>query len=185
MDTCTYIHCIYVYTCMYTVVNKKKLIIIIGIDVDTPQGHMRAHAVLLISCVDLPAQAKLLNMKQYNGKFGCHACEDEGAPRPGTHLQRNWPFNLSCNLRTHSSVKCSAREAVRDRKPVSQFIFMCLSVLFSLHLKASREFSSIFRLYMYDLPQRIREGYCSYSVSVCMCVCYHASCYIPRLHVYV
>ena len=30
-----------------------------GIDVDTPEGHMKAHAVLLICCVDLPAQAKL------------------------------------------------------------------------------------------------------------------------------
>ena len=109
---------------------------------------MRALAVLLISCMDLPAQAKLLNMKQYNGRFGCHACEDEGIPRPGTHLQRNWPFNSSCNLISHSSVKCSAREAVRDRKPVSHNPHLCVYLCyFSLHLKTSREFSSIFCLY--------------------------------------
>ncbi len=102
-----------------------------GIDVDTPQGPMKAHAVLLISCVDLPAQAKLLNMKQYNGKYGCHVCEDEGVPRPGAHMQRNWPFNSSCNLRTHSSVKCNAREAVQVRKPVSHNSHTCLSTYYT------------------------------------------------------
>ena len=98
-----------------------------GIDVDTPQGHMKAHAVLLICCVDLPAQAKLLNMKQYNGKYGCHACEDEGIPRPGAHMQRNWPFNLSCNLRTHDSVKCNARQAVGVRQPVSHALYHAIN----------------------------------------------------------
>ena len=75
-----------------------------GIDIDSPQGHMKAHAALLMCCVDLPAQAKLLNMKQYNGKFGCPACEDEGVSRLGARMHRNWPFTLSCNLRTHDSV---------------------------------------------------------------------------------
>ena len=34
-------------------------------------------------------------------------------------------------------------------------------------------------------PRRMREGYCSRSVCVCVClsVCYHANCYIPRLRV--
>ena len=41
---------------------------------------MTAHAVLLLFCVDLPVQAKFLNMKQYNGACGCHACEDKGVP---------------------------------------------------------------------------------------------------------
>ena len=91
-----------------------------GIDVDTPEGHMKMHAVVLICCVDLPAQAKLLNMKQYNGKNGCPACEDEGVPSPGAHMHRNWPFNVICNLRTHTSVKCNAREAVRVGKPVGR-----------------------------------------------------------------
>ena len=36
----------------------------VGIEVNTPDGIMTAHAVLV--CVDLPAQAKLLNMKQYS-----------------------------------------------------------------------------------------------------------------------
>ena len=148
--------------------------------------------VLLISCVDLPAQAKLLNMKQYNGKFGCHACEDEGAPRPGTHLQRNWPFNLSCNLRTHSSVKCSAREAVRDRKPVSHnsFTFMCLSVLFQHPFESQKPvrsfppFSAYTCMTYLNNPQRIREGYCRYSVSVCVSVTTLAATYLIYTYIF-
>ena len=116
METCVHV----CHDCNYT-----------GIDVDTPQGHMKAHALLLICCVDLPAQAKVLNMKQYNGKFGCPACEDEGVPRPGAHMQRNWPFNLSCTLRTHSSVKCNAQEAVRVRNPVSYTSHLCACLCYS------------------------------------------------------
>ena len=45
-----------------------------------------------------------------------------------------------------------------------------------MHLTA-RKFGGEFN------PQRMREG-CS-SCSVCMCVCYHASCYIHVHHLYV
>ena len=35
-------------------------------------------------------------------------------------------------------------------------------------------------------PRRMREGYGSHFVCVCVCmvcVCYHASCHIPRLYI--
>ena len=54
-------------------------------------------------------------MKQYNGKFGCAICEDEGVPRPGAHMQRNWPCTTNCALRTHTSVKHCAQEAGRTK----------------------------------------------------------------------
>ena len=138
---------------------------------------MKAHAVLLICCVDLPAQAKLLNMKQYNGKFCFPACEDEGVPRPGAHMQRNWPFNLSCNLRTHSSVKCNAREAVRVRKPVSHTSYLCACRCYScLYWKVvvifPPDFAHICMIYFVIVPNNWpsvhAHGNCS--ASVCMSI---------------
>ena len=70
----------------------------VGIEVNTPDGVMKAHAIILICSIDLPAQAKVLNMKQYNGKFACPMCEDEGVPRPRAPMIRNWPFNPSSTL---------------------------------------------------------------------------------------
>lgn len=91
----------------------------LGIEVNTPDGLMTAHAVLLLVCVDLPAQAKLLNMKQYNGAYGCHACEDEGVPRSGCPTARDWPcITPQSPLRTHESVISDASEATRCSRAV-------------------------------------------------------------------
>ena len=56
---------------------------------------MTARAVLLVS-VDSPAQAKLLNMKQYNGAYGCHACED-GVPRSGCPTAHDYSMKSTEN----------------------------------------------------------------------------------------
>ena len=63
-----------------------------GITVNSPQGIVTCHAVLLLACVDLPAQAKMINMKSYNGKHTCAHCEYEGVPRASRHLHRDWPY---------------------------------------------------------------------------------------------
>ena len=47
---------------------------------NSPAGEITCKARLLCS-VDLPARASVLNMKQFNGKYGCSQCEDEGQPR--------------------------------------------------------------------------------------------------------
>ena len=80
---------------------------------------MKAHAIILICSVDLPAQAKVLNMKQYNGKFACPICEDEGVPRPRAPMIRNWPFNYSSIIRTRNSVKSNAQKAIEEGCAVS------------------------------------------------------------------
>ena len=86
----------------------------LGIEVNTPDGIMTARAVLLLVCVDLPAQAKLLNMKQYNGVYGCHVCEDKGVPRHGCPIARDWPcVTPRSALRTHETVLRNAGEATR------------------------------------------------------------------------
>ena len=60
---------------------------------------------------DLPAKAVLLNMKQYNGKYGCNnLCEDEGVPRACSHLQRDWPYKENMTLRTHPSLLNQAKQ---------------------------------------------------------------------------
>ena len=85
----------------------------------TPAGSITCKARLVMFSADLPARAGILNMKQYNGRHGCIQCEDEGVPRPASHLQRNWPYSTATILRTHESVVFHAREAVRTREPVS------------------------------------------------------------------
>ena len=91
---------------------------------------MTARAVLLLVSVDLPAQAKLLNMKQYNGAYGCHACEDEGVPQSECPTSRDWPcITPRSPLRTHELVIRNASEATRCSSVVRQlymYIVVCL-----------------------------------------------------------
>lgn len=58
-------------------------------------------------------------MKQYNGAFGCSHCEDEGQPRPASHLQRNWPYKETCTLRTHPEMIECAKTAIGTGTVVS------------------------------------------------------------------
>ena len=44
-------------------------IIYTGIEVETSDGLCKCHAVLLLCSIDLPAQAKLLNMEFFNGNM--------------------------------------------------------------------------------------------------------------------
>ena len=95
---------------------------------NSPVGEITSKARLLMCSVDLPARAFVLNMKQYNGKYGCSQCEDEGQPRSSSHLVRNWPYSPSSVPRTHQRVIANAKEALRTREPVS-FVFVIMSVV--------------------------------------------------------
>ena len=61
-----------------------------------------AKARLLMCTLDLPAKAMLLNMKQFNGEYGCTYCKDKGEPRATTHLHRNWPYSTCSTPRSHT-----------------------------------------------------------------------------------
>lgn len=50
-------------------------------------------------------------MKQFNGKWGCNYCEDEGVPCRSCHLHCNWPYEESVVLRTHQSMMQNARDS--------------------------------------------------------------------------
>ena len=54
------------------------ILFMVGITVSNPVGEITCKARLLMCSVDLPARAFVLNMKQFNGKYGCSQCEDEG-----------------------------------------------------------------------------------------------------------
>ena len=94
----------------------------------TPDGlnHV-VKARLLLSSVDLPARAVVLNMKQFNGEFGCCYCEDRGVPRPTSALHRNWPYLADSTARTHQSIVSNVRAARINKAPVSS---MSSSIVF-------------------------------------------------------
>lgn len=88
-------------------------------DIKTPDGPMKLKARLLLMCMDLPAQCKVMNMKQFNGAYGCGLCEQEGTPRPRCPGQRNWPFETGIQQRTHESLLQSAQTATSTKSAVS------------------------------------------------------------------
>lgn len=93
----------------------------IGVPVLTPDGPSIAHAILLSSSFDLPARAICLNMKQWNGAYGCAYCEDAGTTIGGDHLHRYWPYKDSV-ARTHASLMQNAVNAVTCGNAVSIFV---------------------------------------------------------------
>lgn len=82
-----------------------------GVEVNTPFGERRVHAMLMVCSLDLPAKAALLNMKQYNGANGCSVCDAPGKTFPGCHLHRFWPFDQEGALRTDTTMRTNALNA--------------------------------------------------------------------------
>jgi hypothetical protein len=84
-----------------------------GVVVHTPVGTHTARAIIINCSVDLPARAILLNMKQWNGKYGCLYCESPGTTLNGDHLHRYWPYDEASACRSHASVMHNAELATR------------------------------------------------------------------------
>ena len=82
----------------------------LGTDVNTPEGRMKARAMLILCCVHLLAQALMLNMKSYNGRFACALCEDPGVPRAPYHMHRNWSFTSNNVDQASRSLRESYRQ---------------------------------------------------------------------------
>lgn len=47
-------------------------------EIQTPQGMKHLKAKLLLGVFDLPAKAMAMNIIQFNGRYGCPYCLDEG-----------------------------------------------------------------------------------------------------------
>lgn len=74
--------------------------------------------MVAVSC-DLPARAIVLNMRQFNGKHGCHLCEDPGENSPVNPMLRWWPFNGDAVLRSKESLLKNSLEVSLDNEIVS------------------------------------------------------------------
>ena len=90
-----------------------------GLAIDTYFGPRIVKGRLLAVCADLPARAMVANMKQFNGKFGCHVCLDEGQSRPNLPMHRYYPFDENSVPRTHASILEHAQTAARTGQAVS------------------------------------------------------------------
>ena len=91
----------------------------LGIEVCTPLGNKRIRAAIVCLSCDLPARAAILNMKQFNGKNGCHLCEDDGESPVTNRLLRYWPYNSSQVLRTRESLEKDSCDATLKGEVVS------------------------------------------------------------------
>ena len=92
----------------------------------TPRGEALIRFHLLAVSLDLPARAMVLNMKQFNGKFGCCYCEDEGTNPPNQPTLRYYPYENNSTPRQHNSMVTDARCATDKREPVSPSSFLSL-----------------------------------------------------------
>ena len=97
-----------------------------GVEVYSPDTSRNfvCRAMLLCGTCDLPAKAVVLNMKQYNGEYGCSHCLqtrkrlklDTGGT---VHVYPYIPSNHTAPKRTEEETKMHAREAVSVAKAKS------------------------------------------------------------------
>lgn len=61
------------------------------------EENINVKGILLCGTCDLPAKAMVMNMTQFNGKFGCPKCKQEGTViQSGKGHTRVFPFDTSC-----------------------------------------------------------------------------------------
>ena len=88
-----------------------------GIDVQLPNSKvLNIKGIVISGTCDLPAKALFLNMKLYNGKFGCHKCKQKGKYLPN-HKVRVYPYE-PINLRIDEETQIHARQAFDVRTAV-------------------------------------------------------------------
>lgn len=80
-----------------------------GIEARTPVGKKQIKAVVLAGIFDLPAKATVVNMKQFNGEYGCLYCVDPGKILYGN--LRIYPPNAPHRPRTEQDMIESAAKA--------------------------------------------------------------------------
>ena len=91
------------------IVIKLNELLECGIEAITPAGEKVIKVVLLTGIFDLPAKAAVVNMKQFNGEFGCLYCHDPGELISRSH--RIYPPNTSLHLRTEKDIDTAAEQA--------------------------------------------------------------------------
>ncbi|XP_033725038.1 uncharacterized protein LOC117315017 [Pecten maximus] len=82
------------------------------------KGEMVIRCHLLAVTLDLPARAMVMNMKQFNGKFGCCYCEDEGVNPANRPMLRYYPYTATSVPRLNEGMINDARKAATTGEPV-------------------------------------------------------------------
>ena len=72
-----------------------------------------------MSADDLPAKAVNTCMKQFNGRYSCQLCLQEGDPLANAPMVRCWPPEPSVLLRTNEMIIGDAKEALKLGEDVS------------------------------------------------------------------
>ncbi|XP_051157446.1 uncharacterized protein LOC127279252, partial [Leptopilina boulardi] len=74
-------------------------------EIDDQNLPVNVKGIIICGTCDLPAKALFLNMIQYNGKFGCHKCKQEGARIGKIQI---YPYLKNLSLRTESETASQA-----------------------------------------------------------------------------
>ena len=103
-------------------------------DIQTPQGSKKLKAKLLVGVFDLPAKAAGVNMMQYNGKYGCLYCLDEGLHI--SHCRIYLPSD-SHQARNIKDIHKWSEQAIKDGKPIfgvkgPSVLTQCLNIITSV-----------------------------------------------------
>lgn len=84
-----------------------------GIALCTPEGVKIVRGKVVLGIFDLPAKAAVLNMKQFNGEYGCSTCLHPGIHQNGSRVYLPQEMDLRSNVTVHH---CAA-EAERTGTP--------------------------------------------------------------------
>ena len=74
---------------------------------------------ILLPADDVPAKAVITCMKQFNGRYGCQLCLQEGDPLANAPMVRCWPPEPRVVLRTNEMIIADAKEALKLGEDVS------------------------------------------------------------------
>ena len=96
------------------------LILLAGDEVILPNGLKEiVKGTILFPADDVPAKAVITCMKQFNGRYGCQLCLQEGDPLANAPMVCCWPPEPSMVLRTNEIIIADAEEAFKLGEDVS------------------------------------------------------------------
>ena len=83
-------------------------------------GKLTCRVVMLISTLDLPARAIVLNQKQFNGHSSCCWCEIEGGSPPNLAMVSYFPYpGIQPVQYTRHTILANTNDATKNKAPVS------------------------------------------------------------------
>ena len=92
------------------VMEDIKYMNVIGVSVNSPEGVSTVRIKLLFGIFDMIAKAAVLNVKQFNGSYGCPTCL-----HPGVRIRNNqtYPPSTTYQMRTLTGIQSDIAEGKR------------------------------------------------------------------------